>query len=184
MNSEGSSPSQPPTKQMEQLTLKELFSLLHGPHVAFAYDTKCISKQDKVTHLYGKLESTRGFVVDYKVYEKKHETIVKVFLPPRGYNNDQWEDCYEGYILQGVTEQSFTHPSDSMELRRLYHSCCPSTQVQFHTKCSGSVHYGAVTKVFQLTDLNVFLSLLSDGCTLSSVLSIDVVNKFAETSIP
>ena len=71
-----------------------------------------------------------------------------------------------------------------VQLRKLYHACCPSTYLQFHTKRSGSAHYGNRTKVFQLTDVSIFLSLLSHGYTLFSALNIDIVNNYADTPIP
>lgn len=184
MNSDNFSLWQTEEKGNEELTLNELYELLHGPYENIAYDKKYISKHGKGVYLYGKWEAKRGFVVDYKVYEKPHETIVKIFLPPRGYNNGQWEKYYEGYILQGVSTQSFTHPSDLVQLRKLYHACCPSTYLQFHTKRSGSAHYGDRTKVFYLTDVSIFLSLLSHGYTLFSALNIDIVNNYADTQIP
>ena len=191
MNSDNFSLWQTEEKGNEELTLKELHPLLHGQYEKFVYDKMCITKNDKVTYLYGTWEPTRGFVVDYKVYEKSHENIVKIFLPPRGYNfnnnnnnSGEWDKYYEGYILQGVSTQSLTQPSDLIQLRKLYHACCPSTYLQFHTKRSGSAHYGNITKVFYLTDVSIFLSLLSHGYTLFSALGIDIVNNYADTPIP
>ena len=184
MNIDSSSLYEPCEMEKEVLTLKELFELQHDKHEKFAYDKKSISKQKKVAYLFGKWKQDQEFVADYKVVEKSHKNIVKIYLPPRKYCGDQWEEYYEGYILQGVTTQSFTHPNDVIELRKLYQVCCPSTQMQFHTKCSGSVRYGNKTKVFQLTDLKIFLSLLSHGYTLFSVLENDLFNSYANPPIP
>ena len=165
-------------EDMDVLSMSDIYSSLHNYSGEFSYDKRCISQNSQSSYLYGKWQQSVG-LIDFEVIKKARESQVNVFIPPRVYFDTDWDNRYEGYVLEGVTKQPFTNPNDCIRLQRLYHINAPTTEMQFYTKCRGTVHFGHRVCLFSLIDFSSFMFLLNQGVTLLDALSNDIVNCYA-----
>lgn len=88
-----------------------------------------------------------------------------VFVPPRHCIKGEWEEGYEGYVMEGTV-----CTKDEMELHRIYQHASPSNRIEFRSKSSCVLHTQFSSTEYAVTDIASIIPSLNRGWPLSLIM--------------
>ena len=88
-----------------------------------------------------------------------------VFVPPRHCIKGEWEEGYEGYVMEGTV-----CAKNEIELHRIYQHASPSNRIEFRSKSSCVLHTQYSSTEYAVTDIASMIPSLNRGWPLSLIL--------------